>query len=43
MPRVALELREDGSYRSAPSVARVTLNVAELRAAHVARRDVGIA
>jgi len=41
--RVAVELREDGSYRSAPSVTRVTLNAAELRAATAARRDVGLA
>ena len=38
--RVAVELREGGSYRSAPSVTRVTLDAAEPRAATAARRDV---
>ena len=41
--RVAVELREDGFYRSAPSVTTLTLNASELRAAAVARRDVGLA
>jgi hypothetical protein len=42
-PRVATNLGEDGSYRTAPSATTVTLNAAQLDAAEIARRDVGLA
>ena len=42
-PRVATNLGDDGSYRSAPSATTVTLNAAQLDGAEIARRDVGLA
>lgn len=42
-PRIATDLGEDGSYRSAPSATIVTLNAAQLRTSDTARRDVGLA
>ncbi len=42
-PRVALDLGDDGSYRSAPTATTATLNAAQLHAAEIARRHVGLA
>lgn len=42
-PRIATDLGDDGGYRSAPSATTVTLNADRLRAAEMARRDVGLA